>query len=64
MAVTADTISEKNIKKYLKNVIQIKNTEFNITNFDINLEFKLKIMNLGYNEAQRYLEKTNINEEF
>jgi len=64
LSVTADTISEKNIKKYMKNVIQIKNTEFNITNFDINLEYKLKIMNLGYEAVQRYLDITNMDEEF
>jgi len=64
LGVAADTISEKNIKKYIKNVIQIKNTEYNITNFEINLEFKLKLINLGYIEAQRYLDQTNLNEEF
>ena len=62
LSITADTISEKNIKKYIKNIIQIKNTEFNITNFEINLEYKLKIINLGYSEAIRYLEHVNIND--
>jgi len=55
LSLTADTISEKNIKKYLKNVVQIKNTQFNITNFDINLEYKLKIIQLGYNAAELFL---------
>ena len=55
LSLTADTISEKNIKKYLKNVIQIKNTEFNITNFDINLEYKLKIIQLGYDAADLFI---------
>ena len=64
LSLVVDTISEKNIKKYIKNVVQIKNTEYNITNFDINLEYKLKILNLGYNEAQKYLDQTNMNEEF
>ena len=55
LSLTADTISEKNIKKYLKNVVQIKNTQFNITNFDINLEYKLKIIQLGYDAAELFI---------
>lgn len=55
LSLTADTISEKNIEKYLKCVIQIKNTDYNISNFDINLEFKLKIIELGYKETEFYI---------
>lgn len=55
MAVTADTISEKNIKKYVKNIVQIRNTQYNITKFDIDLDFKKKIINLGYESANDFI---------
>ena len=57
--VTADTISEKNIKKYFNSVIQIKNSEFIHTNFDIDLETKKKIIDLGYKSVDDFLLKYN-----
>ena len=55
LGVTADTISEKNTKKYSKNIVQIRNTEFNITKFDIDLEFKKKLIHLGYISADDFI---------
>ena len=60
LRLTADTISEKNIKKYMNCIIQIKNTELNISNFDINLEHKLKIMELGYKSSELYIKNNFI----
>ena len=59
LGVTADTISEKNIKKYFNSVIQIKNSEFIPTNFDIDLETKKKIIELGFKSIDDFLLKFN-----
>ena len=61
LGVTADTVSEKNIKKYFNSVIQIKNSEFIPTNFDITLETKKKIIDLGYKSIDDFLIKFNSN---
>jgi len=59
LSITADTISEKNIKKYFNNVIQINNPNYDSTDFDITLEDKKKIIDLGYESIDNFLLKFN-----
>ena len=59
LSITADTISEKNIKKYFNNVIQINNPQYVPTDFDITLEDKKKIIDLGYESIDNFLLKFN-----
>jgi len=59
LSITADTISEKNIKKYFNNVIQINNPKYVPTDFDITLEDKKKIIDLGYESINNFLLKFN-----
>ena len=59
LSITADTISEKNIKKYFNNVIQINNPKYVPTDFDITLEDKKKIIDLGYESIDNFLLKFN-----
>jgi len=56
LGIVADTISQKNIKKYKKNIIEITNTEYTYTKFDIDLELKLKIMKMGYDASNKFLD--------
>jgi predicted acylesterase/phospholipase RssA len=55
LSVATDTISEKNIKKYVKNIVQIRNTEFNFIKFDYDLDFKKKLIILGNDSADDFI---------
>ena len=55
LGIVADTISQKNVKKYRKNIIEITNTEYSYTKFDIDLEMKLKIIKMGYDASIKFL---------
>ena len=56
LSIIADTISQKNIKKYKKNIIEITNTELTYTKFDIDLETKLKIIKMGSDATEKFLD--------
>ena len=56
LGIVGDTISQKNIKKYKKNIIEITNTEYTYTKFDIDLEMKLRIMKMGYDASNKFLD--------
>jgi hypothetical protein len=60
LGLTADTISEKNIKKYKKNIIQIKNVKIKIMDFNIDRVSREKIIELGYISAEEYLNNLEI----
>jgi len=60
LGLTADTISEKNIKKYKKNIIQIKNVKMKIMDFNIDRVSREKIIELGYISAEEYLNNLEI----
>ena len=54
LGVASDTISEKNIKKYFKRIVQIKNTQFNYTKFDIDKNMIKNIINIGTESANNF----------
>ena len=54
LGVAADTISEKNIKKYFKRIVQIKNTQFNYTKFDIDKNFIKNFIKIGSEAANNF----------
>jgi len=54
ISITADTINSKNIKKYKKNIIEIKYHEFIYTKFDIDKEQILKLIKVGYDAANNF----------
>jgi NTE family protein len=54
ISITADTINSKNIKKYKKNIIEIKYNEFIYTKFDIDKEQIEKLIKVGYDAASNF----------
>jgi len=52
---TADTISQKSMKKYKKNVIEIINTNAEFIKFNINLEERLALIKDGYNSCNEFI---------
>lgn len=54
LAIVSDTISNKDNKLNSMNIIQIDNNIHEFTNFDMDLEKKQNIINLGYTTAQNY----------
>jgi NTE family protein len=59
LGLVSDTISQKNIKKYKKNIIEIINTEYTYTKFDISTELKLNLIKMGYNAADQLIKNYN-----
>ena len=53
---TTDTISNKSMKKYKKNVIEIINTNSEFIKFNINLEERNRIIKDGYNSCDKFIE--------
>jgi len=52
---TADTISQKSMKKYKKNVIEIINTNAEFIKFNINFEERLALIKDGYNSCDEFI---------
>jgi len=52
---TADTISQKSMKKYKKNVIEIINTNAEFIKFNINFEERLLLIKDGYNSCDEFI---------
>jgi predicted patatin/cPLA2 family phospholipase len=55
MGILADTISIKDCTTNYPYIIEIKNYMFELTNFDLSREKKLKIINLGQIYAQEFI---------
>lgn len=51
LSITTDTISEKDIMNYGKNIIKILNPNNEITKFDMNQEYKKFLIQMGYDAA-------------
>ena len=52
---TTDTISQKSMEKYKKNVIEIINTNDEFIKFNISLEERIKIIEDGYNSCEEFI---------
>jgi predicted acylesterase/phospholipase RssA len=52
---TTDTISQKSMEKYKKNVIEIINTNDEFIKFNICLEERIKIIEDGYNSCEEFI---------
>lgn len=59
VAIVSDTISTKDWNVKYPYVIEINNISFDFTNFNIDLEKKNKIINLGQTFAKKYLDNIN-----
>lgn len=58
IAILADTISKKNCTDEYPYIIEINNFMQEFTNFNLDRDKKLKIINLGQTFAKKYLEQT------
>ena len=43
------------------NIIKINNIDIKLMNFDIDFDYKLKLINIGYERAQEYIKNLHIN---
>lgn len=57
LGLLTDTLSEKSVEKYENNIIKIVNPNYEFTNFDLNLEYKKILINLGSEAAEKYCDE-------